>query len=353
MARPLPHARMVPEDANRSAISANLLTQLAVSRGMEAADCLQGTGIDAEALADPQSEITAGQELRLVRNIVRQLPHLPDLGLDAGLRYHLAVYGIWGFALVSSPNFRSAADIATRYLDLSYAFVRFRMEPRGRDIAVVLDDSGIPEDLRQFLLDRDFAALTNAVREIRPGGIPPSRVQLRGPRPAHAARYAELCGLEPQFDSPENSVLYSAAVLDAPLPQGDSQLARLCLEQCRQLLAQRQSRAGVAGKVRDLLLRAPGEMPDIQRIADGLHLSPRSMRRRLEEEGTSFRALLDEVRQTLAEEMLSTGRIKLSEIALRLGYSEPASFIHAFKRWKGMSPSAFREQQTGQAGEQA
>ncbi|AXQ30382.1 AraC family transcriptional regulator [Solimonas sp. K1W22B-7] len=343
---------MPPEETPRSVISANLLTQLAVSRGMDVADCLRDTGIDAATLADPRSQISAEQELRLVRNIVRELRHLPDLGLDAGLRYHLAVYGIWGFALVSSPTFRSAADIATRYLDLSYAFVRFRMEPRGRDIAVVLDDSGIPEDVRRFLLDRDFAALTNAVREMRPGGIPPMRVQFRGPRPVYAERYAELCGLTPHFDAAENSVLYAAAVIDTPLPQGDSQLARLCLEQCRQMLAARQARGGVAGKVRDLLLHAPGEMPDIQRIADALHLSPRSMRRRLEEEGTSFRELLDEVRQTLAEEMLSTGRIKLSEIALRLGYAEPASFIHAFKRWKGMSPSAFREQQLGQAPDQ-
>jgi len=336
---------MPHEDAPRSAVSANLLTQFAASRGMDAADCLQGTGIAPDVLADHQARVTAARELLLVRNIVQRLGHLPGLGLDAGLRYHLAAYGIWGFALASSPSFRSAADIAMRYLDLSYAFVRFRSEARGRDVAVVLDDSGIPEDLRQFLLERDFAALTRAVGEMRPGGIPPLSLELRGPRPAHAHRYVELCGLEPRFEAAQNALLYGADALDAPLAQGDSELARLCLDQCRQLLAAHQGRSGVAAQVRDRLLHAPGAIPDIEGIAASLQLSPRSMRRRLEEEGTSFRGLLDEVRQTLAEEMLRTGQIKLSEIALRLGYAEAASFIHAFKRWKGVSPAMFRQQQ--------
>lgn len=341
---------MPNEDVRRSVISANLMIQLAVSRGMEQDSCLRDSGIDPATLADPKAEITPAQERMLVHNIVRQLGHLPGLGLDAGLRYHLAAYGIWGFALVSSPTFRSAADIATRYLDLSYAFVRFRMVPRGADLAVTMDDSAIPEALRQFLLERDFAALINAVREMRPGGIVPLAVQFRFARPAYAERFTELCGIEPVFGAAENSVLYPAAAVDAPLPLGNGDLARLCLEQCRQLLTSRQIRTGISGKVRDLLLHTPAEMPDIRIVAETLHLSPRSIRRRLEEEGTSFRKLLDEVRQTLAEEMLSTGRIKLSEIALRLGYAEPASFIHAFKRWKNMSPAAFRDLQRQEAG---
>lgn len=339
------------EDALRSAVSANLLTQFAASRGMDAADCLQGTGIAPATLADHQARISAAQELLLVRNIVQRIGHLPGLGLDAGLRYPLAAYGIWGFALASSPNFRSAADIAARYLDLSYAFVRFRWEPRGDDLVLLLDDSAIPGDLRQFLLERDFAALAKAVAEMKPGGIAPVSLELRGPPPSYAQRYVELCGLAPQFGAQRNALLYSAEVLDAPLPQGDSELARMCLDQCRQLLAARQGRTGLAAQVRDRLLQAPAAMPDIDGIAAALQLSPRSLRRRLEEEGTSFRDLLDEVRQMLAEEMLSTGRIKLSEIALRLGYAEPASFIHAFKRWKGVSPAAFRDRQRVAAGE--
>lgn len=335
---------MAYADVRRNIISAKVLVQFAAARGVAASDSLRGSDITPEMLEQPKTEISADQELMVVRNIVRAIGPLPGAGLDAGLRYHLSTYGIWGFALLTSPTYRSAADIAVRYLDLTYAFVRFRIEARGGDLALILDDSDIPEDVRQFLLERDFAAWSNAVREL--GVLPVAAVQFRFPRPAYGARFAELCGIEPRFGANENSILHRGTDVDAPLPQSDSTVARLCLEQCRQLLDARQIRNGVSGKVRDLLLRGSTEMPDIRAVATTLNVAPRSLRRHLEQEGTSFRELLDEVRLMLAEEMLGTGRIKLGEIALRLGYAEPASFTHAFKRWKGVSPAAYREQRS-------
>lgn len=331
-------------NVRRTVVSAQLLTQLAGEHGLSREACLRGTGIDAKALADPATETTAAQELQLVRNLVRGLAQVPGLGLDAGLRYHLSAYGIWGFALLSSPSFRAAADVAARFLDLSYAFVRFRMEIDGRDFYIVMDDSEIPEDVRAFLLERDFAACCNAIHELRPGGLPVRSLQLRGPPPRYAARFRQLVGITPQFDAPRNAMRLALADVDAPLPQADSMMARLCLEQCRQLLAKRQVRIGLAGKVRDRLLQTPGTFAGIEAVAHKLATAPRSLRRHLQQEGTSYRALVDEVRQTLAEELLTTADLKLEEVALRLGYSEPASLIHAFKRWKGVTPHVYREQ---------
>ena len=76
-------------------------------------------------------------------------------------------------------------------------------------------------------------------------------------------------------------------------------------------------------------------------------MSPRTLRRKLTEAGTSYRALQDEVRQALAEELLSTGALTVSDVALRLGYAEAASFIRAFKRWTGRTPSAYLRAHTG------
>jgi AraC-like DNA-binding protein len=335
---------MQASEIRRSIVSAQLLSRFAADHGVSQSDCLRDTGIDAATLANPQTEILAGQELQLARNIVRAIGHQPGIGLDAGLQYHLSAYGIWGFALVTSPSFRAAAEIATRYLDLSYAFVRFRKDLSDGRFRILLDDSEIPEDVRQFLFERDLAAWANAMHEMRPSYTPVIGVEFRFPRPAHAARYSELCGVEPRFDARENAIIIDTAHLDDPLPQADSSMARLCLDQCRQLLEKRRVRTGVAGRVRDRLLQMPSEMPGIDRVAEDLCMAPRSLRRRLEEEGTSFRALVDEVRQMLAEELLMMAGIKLEEIATRLGYAESASFIHAFKRWKGVSPNVFREQ---------
>jgi AraC-like DNA-binding protein len=342
------------EQVRRSIVSVQLQVQLAAEHGLPAAAALDGTGITSAALADPQQEISAAQELRLAHNLVEALGHVPALGLDAGLRYHLSAYGIWGFALLSSPTFRSAADLALRYLDLSYAFVRFGLRQQGGELHVVLGDQDIPPPVRQFLLERDFAALLNVVRELRPGGLPILGAQFAFRRPVYAERFTELLGAEPRFDAADHSVWLDAAYVDAPLPQGNSMMARMCQEQCQQLLARRQVRTGMAGRVRDRLLQSPSEMPGIEAVAAEIHMAVRSLRRRLDEEGTSFRALVDEVRQALAEELLTTAKLKLEEVAMRLGYSEPAAFVHAFKRWKGISPMAYRAQRLdGLAGDNA
>jgi AraC-like DNA-binding protein len=334
---------MALDGVRRPIVSAQLLARIGSERGMSVEQCLRGTGIDPATLANPETEIVMGQELRLIRNLLGALGPVPGLGLDVGLRYHLSSYGIWGFALISSTSLRSAARLAINYLDLSYSFCKFRLEDSGRDLLVVLDDSDLPADLHQFLIERDFAAWANAAWEMRPGGFPASAAHFNFRKPDYVWRFEKIAGVPPVFDAPINAVLLDAASLDAPLPQADPQMARLCEEQCRQLLARRRMRGGMAGQVRDRMLRKPSAVPSIEVVADELHLASRSLRRRLAAEGTSYRALLDEIRQTLAQELLLSGRMKLSDIAERLGYAEPAPFITAFKRWKGISPDRYRQ----------
>ncbi|HWU68577.1 MAG TPA: AraC family transcriptional regulator [Stenotrophobium sp.] len=336
---------MPATEIRRSIVSVQLLTRFAAGHGMTAKACLLNAGIDEAALVNPQTEILAAQELQVARNLVSSIGHIPGIGLDAGLQYHLSSYGIWGFALLTSPNLRSAVAIATRYLDLSYAFVRFQpLQAVGKSYRLHLDDRQIPDDVRQFLFERDLGAWANAMREMCPTYLPVTAAEFRFPRPSYAARLRKLCGVEPRFNATDNAICIDPSHLDAPLPQSDSDMARLCLAQCRQLLEKRRVRAGIAGRVRDRLLQSPGDMPGIDQVSRDLHIASRSLRRRLEEEGTSFRALLDEIRQMLAEELLMLPGMKLDEIAARLGYSESASFIHAFKRWKGVPPNVFRGQ---------
>lgn len=148
-----------PWSPRRSAISAHLLIQFGIDRGLGLEQCLAGSGLDIRLLGDPSGEIDAAQELSVVRNLVRHLGDACAPGLAAGLRYHLNAYGIWGFALLSSPTFLSAAQLGLRYLDLTFAFHGIRLEVHGDEAHLVLDDAGIPEDLRIFLLERDAAAL--------------------------------------------------------------------------------------------------------------------------------------------------------------------------------------------------
>ena len=329
-------------DFQRGIASMQLQAQLGVELGLPLADCLRGTGLTPAQLADPAAVVSAQQELRLVRNLVQGLPQVADLGLRAGMRYHFTAYGILGFAVISSRDLRSALEVALRYLNLTYAYNRISAEAAGGEMLLLFDDSAIPADVRQYLLERDAAAAMLLQREMFSTSLVPRRVSLRGPRPAYADRFAEIFGVAPQFGAARNEVALDAALLDAPLPQANESSRRMAEEQCRALLAARKARGGIAGRVRDLILRRPGHIPGMASVAQQMLLTPRTLRRRLQDEGTTYKALTDEVRETLAEELLSAASLSVEQIAERLGYAEPASFIHAFKRWKGQPPHSYR-----------
>ena len=331
---------MTARDAPRSAASALLLTRLGEEHGVDADVVLRGTGLDLDALRSPGTEITGRQELAVVRNLQAACPR-SELALEAGTRYHLTTYGIWGFALASSRTVRDALAVGLRFVDLSFTFCRLAVGESGDQVLLALDDDGVPEDVRPFVVTRDVAGLRTIQTELVQGGLPLRSLSLRLPAPPDVRRYVEVFGVEPVFDADRNVAALDAALLDLPLPQADELTAAATEEQCRALLEARRARAGVAGAVRDALLRRPSAMPDVAATATSLAMSERTLRRRLREEGTSFRALADEVREALAEELLRTGSLSVEEVARRLGYAETASLTHAFTRWKGVSPRAF------------
>ncbi|MDX5373746.1 MAG: AraC family transcriptional regulator [Pseudomonadaceae bacterium] len=333
--------------ARRSALSVQLLIQFGLDLGLDLQACLAGTGLDWDVLADPGAEVEAHQELQLVANLLRGHDARPGLGLLAGRRYTLNTYGIWGFALLSSPTLGAAAELGLRYLDLTYAFHRMRLQEHGDEVHLLLDiDPQVPGELRPFLLERDLAGMFQVLRELHDGVVPALGLELSLPLPADLQPYRQAFGLLPSFAQPRSRVRFPRHLLDLPLPRANPQAAQQCEQQCQQLLARRSQRQGLAGRVRGLLLERPGQLPDMEQVAASLHMSSRTLRRRLESEGSHFRLLLDEVRQTLAEELLATGALSLEETAERLGYGEVSNFIHAFKRWKGVAPRRFQRTET-------
>ncbi|WP_062985881.1 AraC family transcriptional regulator [Nocardia anaemiae] len=329
-------------DLLRTTSSVHVLMQLAQERGMSPEACLAGTRLVPDAVRDPDAEVTARQEVRVMRNLLARFGAEPGLGVEAGNRYRLSLYGPWGLALLSSRTVREVIEVSLRYVDLALVFGRLIFDEGPAESRLIFDDSEIPEDVRAFLTERVITGIQSIGRERFSAGVPVTRISFRHRAPADTTRYRNVFGVEPEFDAAVNELAFDSAYLDVALPQANEWARGTCEQLCRDLLTARRARSGVAGAVRDLLVRNPGEIPDQIAVAAALFISPRTLSRRLRDEGTSFRNLLDEVRQMMSEELLSHTDMTTEQVAARLGYAEAASFIRAFRRWQGCPPQEFR-----------
>jgi len=323
-----------------------VMVNFAARQGIAADRCLQGTGISTAELHDPDALIERAREMRLIENLIHALPHVSVLGFEVGLQYSISTFGIWGFAMRINRTLREAILCALRYLPLSTAYCRFQLLPDDlQTFGLRIDPDAIPAHLRTFLLQRDTATAINLIRELGLAGVDVQRLEFAGPAPVGAERIASLCGLVPHFGCTYNAIVMRRRDVELPLPMYDANLASFLDAQCRQQLERRQM-TGVTGQVRQLVLGPLGLIASIEDVAEHMAMATRTLRRKLEDEGISYRNILDEERRQLAAQLLATTDIKLDVLALQLGYGDTPSFARAFRRWFGEAPGEYRRRRT-------
>ncbi|WP_157574192.1 AraC family transcriptional regulator [Nocardia jejuensis] len=330
----------------RSITSAALLVEFAAGRGLETPALLRDTGIRDRDLLDSAAEITLGQELALMRNVVAGVGDEPGMGLMAGLLCHPPSLGVLGFALMSCPTVRDAVDLALRYADLSFTVARHHLVMTETEVSIVRDDSGIPPELRRFAVERDVAAIWSIQQDVMPMRPPIIRVAVAFPPHPVYEMFGAMLGVEEVvFDAACSVVTGPSGLQYLQLPQANAATARFYEQQCADLVQRRRSRQGISGQVRQLLI-SRGGITDQAGIAAELDVSVRTLRRRLADEGTTFRELTTETVGLLAEELLVAG-MTVEQAAIRLGYSSVSAFTSAFRAWKGQAPGQFARENRG------
>ncbi|MTJ83448.1 MAG: helix-turn-helix domain-containing protein [Telmatospirillum sp.] len=336
---------MADKPIARDATSVRLLTDVGARHGLSVRTCLAGSGMSERELQDPAVTIDPEQEKVVIRNLVTNLSSVAALGLEAGMRYHFTMFGMLGFAWASSPNLRSAFDIGLKFFKLTFAFTDFQYVETNDEIHVFISTTSNIADITRFLLERDSAALIRVQRDLLPDSGVVRSIHYPFPASAQTDRYQTLLGIRPVFGASRCVVILDRAALMRPLPQANVNACRAAEEQCRLILDRNLSRRGMSGIVRARLLRDSSRMADMEGIARELCMTPRTLRRRLEAEGTTFSEIREDVRSGLAEDLLRQTDLTIGEIAYRLSYSQATCFINAFKSWRGVTPLAFRKRQ--------
>jgi AraC-like DNA-binding protein len=140
--------------------------------------------------------------------------------------------------------------------------------------------------------------------------------------------------------------VFKPGASDKTLPLASPLLEDTYTRLCETLLARTRTEEGLVGQLYGLLVRAGRQMPDVAEAARRLHVSERTLHRRLARQGLSFQRLIDNTREEHARYLLATGVLPIERVAELVGFTEAASFSRAFKRWTGMSPLRFRQVQT-------
>jgi len=334
---------MTDTKPRRSIHGVRVLVDLAEHAGIPPAVCLEGSGIAFAELENPEAEAEWTQELTVVRNLHRHPRTPPDLPFQAGRRFRVMGLGIFGAALLTRATVADAIELAHRLEDLGGMLTRWSYQGVcGDEARTVAQVAGVPGDVRSFVVERDVVSVARAMLDYVPGRIALRRVELPFPAPDHAERLRDALGCDILFEQPETVVAMDARFLDLPLPQASRHSSGQFERQAKQILALRRSRSGTVASVREMLSRDLTEIPRMEQMARDLGMTARTLRRHLANEGSSFRNLVDEQREALAEHLLRSTRLSVEDVAERLGYAEPTAFQHAFKRWKGVSPRAYR-----------
>jgi AraC-like DNA-binding protein len=320
------------------------LVETLAEQGIPPQESLKGSGMDEEHIYDTSALTSVRQYLAVCRNAV-ELSKDPATPFRVGLKMHLSAYGMYGYALMCSLTLRDFFNLGVKYHRLATPTltIEWREDP---DAAVwVFPDAFISSpsrELREFLIEQQFAQHVTHLKDVAGRDCLPQKACFIYPAPAHSAIYEELLGCPCFFEQEQYELYYDHAILDQKPQLAHRLTSTLLQETCDRLIGQAKTSTGVAGEVYQILMRTPGNFPSMEVVADALNMTPRTLRRRLEAEGTSFGAIDDDVRCSLSTEYLRTTKMSTEDIAVLVGFSDTANFRRAFKRWTGKAPGEMR-----------
>jgi AraC-like DNA-binding protein len=318
------------------------------------AEQLRSTGVDVHAWLErcevPDAEIQKPDHLvpypafrRLVLDAIAAARE-PALGLFVGQRLVASTHGMVGAAAVSSSTVRQALEIVERFSILRSSVVTISHEIGKHEGRVIFTEVLPLGDIQRPLLEAVVLSIKNVLDEITMGACQVREVAFPFEEPEYATLARDLFGCKVRYGQTWTGFIAPPEIVELPLKMADpaafEEAARICQRELDRIAAQESTGA----RVRRLLLERQNGFPSLQITARLFHMTPRTLHRRLVDEGTSYRELLESVRRTLAIEHVRSGRFTLEEIAYRLGYTDLANFRRAFKRWEGVAPSAYREQ---------
>jgi AraC-like DNA-binding protein len=312
--------------------------------GLDAVGIARNAGVDLAAIPAPGERIEV-DKIDAILRVAIPLVGDPAFGLQAARCWHPSELGVLGYAWLSSSTLRTGLERAVRYSRLIGERGMTEIEETRQGIKVRFwAKRGNPADVpvAAVFVDMAIALLLDMCRMNAGAALRPVAATLRRRKPEAADAYERFFGCPVQFGVEQNTFVLSAKDADRPLPSANRQLAAVFDKMLTEELA-RLDKSDVVSRARAAVLEhlSSGE-GSAEDTAKELHMSPRTLQRKLAEAKTTYLQLVDDTRKDLALRYIEDPRRSVTDITFSLGFSQPSAFTRAFKRWTGLNPSDYR-----------
>lgn len=319
------------------------LVSILRGRGVAVDPVLRRAGLDPILVADSEARLPT-RAITVFFAEAAEAVGDPDLGLHAAERVQPEFMGELGYLLRCSPTLGEGMQRVGRYQRFVSDSIVISAQADVAEAYIAVGWGAARARTRQL---SEFALTAALVMARQETGVDlrPRAVEFAHRAPRDVSEHRRVFGAPLRFDSAHNRLVLSRSQFDLPFRRADHGLCALLENRVREVIARLPSGEGVADHARRLLARElEAGRPTASAVGRGLGMSVRTLHRKLQAEDTSLRALRDEVRRDLARVYLSE-RLPINEVAFLLGYSEASAFHRSFKRWTGLTPARYQQEE--------
>lgn len=304
---------------------------------VDSGDLFEQVGLSREPFRDPDARVKMSDMIRVWEEAERRTKN-PCIGFEVGMSLRATNFHAVGYAWLSSATIREALNRLVRYQKLLSTAADMAFEEDETGGAFVLDGHAMaPQGV-----DAALCAIVQLCRDVSYEEFAPNAVSMVREQPPCVQKVATFLNCPVQYSAERNVLHFTNEALDEHLPRNNPALVQASEEIAQQYIA-RMDKSDVVSKARVLLIgQLPDGEPSRKALAQSLHMSERTLARRLADSDYTFTSLVDEIRDNLARDYLRQSRFSVTDVAFLLGFSDQSNFARAFKRWTGLSPSEFR-----------
>ena len=311
--------------------------------GVSRAQLLRAARLDPRALDSEDGCVPSSEVCRLCELAV-DITQDPALGLHWGERLAANTFNPVSHLVAHSTTLRQGLESLSKYHRLLSSQPNFQLVERGDKVTVrCLGMQDASPRMRRLQSEMFATGVFRMIRTVSPQARP-DRVCFDYAVPTYHDEYARVFELTERFDQPFTGVIFDRALMDVASLHSDEDVHNaLRMIADRRIVRLTQS-VPFSMRVRDHLVKqGPTHRTSMKLVAHSLGLSTRSLRRRLVSEGKSYNAVVNEALATVAQQCLRDKQLTIQETAYEMGFADTSTFYRAFKRWTGMTPSAFRQ----------